>query len=415
MAKNLTLLQDDRAMTPTTKRLLEDQKKKPLIKLSKCGKCSAVGIYIIGFILLVLSLGMFAFGMEMQTNPSFNNFILLTLVDSNVTPATAIQQMNFTYATSPWNIIAIFCTFFGGFLTFVGMGSIIGACVRHKCILGALVVYLCIILGLSFIGLFFTLAFVNLEVTRMLTSIILTCQASYGSLASITDAMNFVQYYFNCCGVVTNTDIFINSSSLPNICCSNYTSRPTQYSLTWFTGLITATAPNNTVLNSCSSTTLNPCYTTLSIWMQPLVIAGIVVFFLLEVGLLVLVIFLFQSLKSRYRVTPAATTTEKEIKSRSKTGKRSKTARSKTVLRKQTAQVSPAYAPVNQYDPFYPQNTYGPPPSAFVPPPAGYPLPPPPQVFPGPPQSAIPQISGYAPAPMFPQTAGFAPLGPAYY
>jgi hypothetical protein len=81
------------------------------------------------------------------------------------------------------------------------------------------------------------------------------------------------------------------------------TSRPTQYSLTWFTGIITATAPNNTVLNSCSSTTLSvslildltfflfrffsfekPCYTTLSIWMQPLVIAGIVVFFLLEVN-----------------------------------------------------------------------------------------------------------------------------------
>jgi hypothetical protein len=35
------------------------------------------------------------------------------------------------------------------------------------------------------------------------------------------------------------------------------TSRPTQYSLTWFTGIITATAPNNTVLNSCSSTTLS--------------------------------------------------------------------------------------------------------------------------------------------------------------
>ncbi len=130
---------------------------------------------------------------------------------------------------------------------------------------------------------------------------------------------------------------------------------------------------------------------------------------------MVLVIFLFQSLKSKYRVTPAATTTDKEIKSRAKTGKRSKTARPKTVLRKQTAQISPIYAPVNQYDPFNPQTTYGPPPSAFVPPPAGYPLPPPPQVYPGPPQSAIPQIAGYAPAPMFPQTAGFAPLGPAYY
>jgi hypothetical protein len=82
--------------TPTTKRLLEDQKKTPLIKLSKCGKCSAVGIYIIGFILLILSLGMLVLGMVMQTNPSFNNFILLTLVDSNVTPATAIQRkMNF--------------------------------------------------------------------------------------------------------------------------------------------------------------------------------------------------------------------------------------------------------------------------------------------------------------------------------
>ena len=45
--------------------------------------------------------------------------------------------MNFYYSTSPWNIIAIFCTFFGGFLTFIAMGSIIGACVRHKCILGA--------------------------------------------------------------------------------------------------------------------------------------------------------------------------------------------------------------------------------------------------------------------------------------
>jgi hypothetical protein len=39
---------------------------------------------------------MLVLGMEMQTNPSFNNFILLTLVDSSVTPATAIQRkMNF--------------------------------------------------------------------------------------------------------------------------------------------------------------------------------------------------------------------------------------------------------------------------------------------------------------------------------
>ena len=35
---------------------------------------------------------MLAFGLEMQLNASFNNFILLTLVDPAVTPATAIQR-----------------------------------------------------------------------------------------------------------------------------------------------------------------------------------------------------------------------------------------------------------------------------------------------------------------------------------
>ena len=75
---------------------MEEKKNGPLIKLSRCGKCSAVGIYIVGFVLLMLSLGMLALGMEMQTNPSFNNFVLLTLVDPTVTPATAIQRKIFT-------------------------------------------------------------------------------------------------------------------------------------------------------------------------------------------------------------------------------------------------------------------------------------------------------------------------------
>lgn len=45
--------------------------------------------------------------------------------------------MKFTYATSPIDIMALFATFFGGYLFFIGLSSVIGACLRHKCLLGA--------------------------------------------------------------------------------------------------------------------------------------------------------------------------------------------------------------------------------------------------------------------------------------
>ncbi len=44
--------------------------------------------------------------------------------------------MNFSYSTSPLDIIAIFSTFFGGSLLFISIGSIIAADARHKCLLG---------------------------------------------------------------------------------------------------------------------------------------------------------------------------------------------------------------------------------------------------------------------------------------
>ena len=142
--------------------------------------------------------------------------------------------MSFANATSPLNIIALFCTFFGGALFFIALGAIIGTAVKHKCILAAvnkkisnllfknnffffnfkLIVYICIILVLSFGGLFFTLAFVNNEVTRLLNSVTVTALNGYGTDSSVTQALNYVQYYvsvffFFFISSVTLKDLFL--------------------------------------------------------------------------------------------------------------------------------------------------------------------------------------------------------------
>ncbi len=58
-----------------------------------------------------------------------------------------------------------------------------------------MIVYICIILALTFTGLFFTMSYVNDEVTRLINSVSSTILSDYGKTASVTEAMDFVQYY----------------------------------------------------------------------------------------------------------------------------------------------------------------------------------------------------------------------------
>jgi hypothetical protein len=76
-------------------------------------------------------------------------------------------------------------------------------------------------------------------------------------LLQILIFLQIVQVYLIYAAVIMLVQIEIKFSVFLFDLINIQTSRPTQYSLTWFTGLVTATAPNNTVLNSCSSTTLS--------------------------------------------------------------------------------------------------------------------------------------------------------------
>lgn len=118
---------------------------------------------------------------------------------------------------------------------------------------------------------------------------------------------------------------------------------------------------------------------------------------------MVLIIFLFQSLKSKYRVAPAATSTPKEIKPtlRSRTGRSIRTGRSKSVKRAKSriAPSASAYEPLPaeyQYQDQYQSLQYAPTPATTYfnqPPPASsyYPAP---TMYP-----SFPQSAQFAPAP----------------
>lgn len=53
----------------------------------------------------------------------------------------------------------------------------------------------CIILILSFAGLFFTMAYATDEVTRLLNSMSATGLSGYGSVTAVTESIDFMQYY----------------------------------------------------------------------------------------------------------------------------------------------------------------------------------------------------------------------------
>ncbi len=101
-----------------------------------------------------------------------------------------------------------------------------------------MIIFLCIILVLSFTTLSLTIAYFTDVMARLLNSLTTTAVGGYGSVISVTEALDYIEYYvsikiyqlikrlkqlflkFNCCGIEKNNDIHTNGT-FPSSCCNS--------------------------------------------------------------------------------------------------------------------------------------------------------------------------------------------------
>lgn len=190
--------------------------------------CLRIFSFILTIFILIVSILLLIFSLNLIANPNMTKLRSIAIVYASATPSSGFTGSGPTDTLLVTSIIGIVL---GTFILIVSIVSLILLiCIRTRfhCCFFCLGPICLLIIFLVLIGLtIFIVISGDTELQRLASSTQTTLYYFYNTTTTVQNGWDFVQYYFNCCGVKSNktdwlpspTTGWIYSSSLPRSCC----------------------------------------------------------------------------------------------------------------------------------------------------------------------------------------------------
>ncbi|XP_033111970.1 CD151 antigen-like [Anneissia japonica] len=132
-----------------------------------------------------------------------------------------IKSDDFSYILDSDTIynVAILLMATGGFLFLVGLSGCYGACAENVCCLMLYFGLMFIVLIMQLVGAVLAFIYQDDLKAELQDTMSTTIKEKYGNTKEATDAIDYVQENFKCCGAESFTEWLLDFESIPTSCC----------------------------------------------------------------------------------------------------------------------------------------------------------------------------------------------------